>query len=416
MASIYKRPGTKVWQCAFYVTDPETGQTKQVRKSTGETNQGKAKNAAADIEREERAKAGAGSDKALRILEVLERAGQEARKEILNAARARLFLAEIVKISTGEDMPAYTIRTWLDEWRRRKADVTADATRMRYKASVKAFNDWLGERADKPLESLTVSDIRLFRENLKSAGRTAKTAQHYVRDIGSALRTAVREGLLVHNPASGLDPLENTDSTTRMPFAAKDLALLVKHAPSDDWRGVILCGIFAGLRLGDAARLQWKSVDLAEGTLRLVPSKTKRKKREICVPLHPELRAFFEEHPSADDVNAPVFPSLAKRSVSGNRGLSMSFVAIMEAAGVSRGKARVVAKESAGRTTHERGFHSLRHSYVSALANAEVGEDVRMKLAGHSDSEVHAIYSHHEIKTLAAAIEKMPPLMSLEDE
>ena len=415
MASIYKRPGTKVWQCAFYVTDPETGKTKQVRKSTGETNSGKAKNAAADIEREERAKAGAGTDKALRILEVIERAGQEARKEILNAARARQFLAEIVKISTGEDMPAYTIRTWLDEWRRRKADVTADATRMRYKASVKAFNDWLGERADKPLESLTVSDIRLFRETLKSAGRTAKTAQHYVRDIGSALRTAVREGLLVHNPASGLDPLENTDSTTRMPFAAKDLALLVKHAPSSDWRGIILCGIFAGLRLGDAARLQWKSIDLTEGTLRLVPSKTKRKKREICVPLHPELRAFFEEHPSADDVESPVFPSLSKHSVSGNRGLSMSFVAIMEAAGVSRGKARIVAKESAGRTTHERGFHSLRHSYVSALANAEVGQDVRMKLAGHSDSEVHAIYSHHEVKTLAAAIEKIPGLASLEE-
>jgi integrase len=415
MASIYKRSGTKVWQCAFYVTDPETGKTKQVRKSTGQTNSGKAKNAAADIEREERAKAGAGNDKALRILEVIERAGQEARKEILNAARARQFLAEIVKISTGEDMPAYTIKTWLDEWRRRKAEVTADATRMRYKASVKAFNEWLGERAHKPLESLTVSDIRLFRETLKSAGRTAKTAQHYIRDIGSALRTAVREGLLVHNPASGLDPLENTDSTTRMPFAAKDLALLVKHAPSDDWRGVILCGIFAGLRLGDAARLQWKSVDLTEGTLRLVPSKTKRKKREICVPLHPELRAFFEEHPSADDGESSVFPSLSKHSVSGNRGLSMSFVAIMEAAGVSRGKARIVAKESAGRTTHERGFHSLRHSYVSALANAEVGQDVRMKLAGHSDSEVHAIYSHHEVKTLAAAIEKIPGLASLEE-
>ena len=225
----------------------------------------------------------------------------------------------------------------------------------------------------------------------------------------------MREGLLVHNPASGLDPLENTDSTTRKPFTAKDLALLVKHAPSDDWRGVILCGIFAGLRLGDAAHLQWKSVDLAEGTLRLVPAKTKRKKREICVPLHPELRTFFEEHPSSDDANAPVFPSLAKRSVSGNRGLSMSFVAIMEAAGGSRGKARVVDKESAGRTTHERGFHSLRHSYVSALANAEVGEDVRMKLAGHSDSEVHAIYSHHEVKTLAAAIEKIPGLVTLEE-
>jgi hypothetical protein len=38
-----------------------------------------------------------------------------------------------------------------------------------------------------------------------------------------------------------------------------------------------------------------------------------------------------------------------------------------------------------------------------------------MKLAGHSYSEVHAIYSHHEVKTLAAAIEKIPGLVSLEE-
>jgi hypothetical protein len=35
------------------------------------------------------------------------------KKEILNATRAKVFLAEIVKISTGKDMPAFTIRTWL---------------------------------------------------------------------------------------------------------------------------------------------------------------------------------------------------------------------------------------------------------------------------------------------------------------
>lgn len=412
MASIYKRPGSKIWQAAFYVTDPETGKSVQVRQSTHKTNEREAKNAAANLERLARDKAGGGNEKSKRILDVLQRAGQEAMKETLNAARARVLLAEIVRISTGEDIPAYTIRTWLEEWQRRKSEVTEDATQKRYKASVKAFNDWLGARADKPLESLMVADVRLFRENLKEAGRTAKTAQHYVRDIGSAFRTAVREGLLIHNPASGLDPLDTSDSTVRSPFTSAELFRLLLHAPSADWRGVILCGIFAGLRLGDAAKLKWSSVDLTEGTLRLIPSKTKRKRKEILVPLHADLRTFLEEHPSADDPDSPVFPSLAKRSVSGKRGLSMSFVGIMEKANVSRGKARVAEKESAGRTTHERGFHSLRHTYVSALANAEVETDVRKKLAGHTDDESHAIYSHHEVKTLAAAINKLPSIAS----
>lgn len=37
-----------------------------------------------------------------------------------------------------------------------------------------------------------------------------------------------------------------------------------------------------------------------------------------------------------------------------------------------------------------------------------------MKLTGPTDSEVHAIYTHREVKTLAAAIEKTPGLVSHE--
>ena len=410
MASIYKRPGSKTWQASFYVIDPETGQAKQVRQSTNKTNERQAKAAAAELERRAREKAGGGETKGRLILDVLQRAGQEAQKETLNAARARVLMAEIVRISTGEDLPVFTIKTWLEEWRRRKSEVTEPATQARYKASVKAFLDWLGERVEKPLESLTVADIRSFRESLRKGGRTARTCQHYVRDIASGLRTAVREGLLTHNPASGLDPLENSDSMERKPFIGTEVSKLVKHAPSADWKGIILCGLYAGLRLGDAAKLKWGAVDFDEGTLRLIPAKTKRKKREICIPLHPELRGFLDNHPIADDPIAPLFPSLAKRSVSGKNGLSLGFAAIMGTAKVSRGKARIVEKESAGRTTHERGFHSLRHTFVTMLTNSDVGEDLRMKLAGHSDSEVHAIYSHFEVKTLAAAIEKMPGL------
>ena len=416
MASIYKRPDSKTWQAAFYVNDPKSGLSKQIRQSTGKTNEREARAIAADLERRGRDAAGAGSEKGRRILEVIQRAGQEAAKETLNAARAQVLLSEIVCIATGEDIAKYTIKSWFEEWLLRKSGLTAAATKLRYKASKKAFLTWLDTKSDKRLESLTVQDIRAFRQHLLDGGRTARTAQHYVRDIASCLRSAIREGLLTYNPASGLDALENEDSTERKPFVTAEILRLVDHAPSEDWRGAILCGAYAGLRLGDAAKLTWGAVDLVEGTLRLIPSKTKRKKREVCIPLHVELRLFLESHPIADDPDAPLFPSLTKRSVSGNKGLSSGFVSIMDAAKVSRGKVRIVGKESAGRTTHERGFHSLRHTFVTMLTNSDVGEDVRMKLAGHSTSESHAIYSHHEVKTLSAAIDKMPGLERRGDE
>jgi integrase len=50
----------------------------------------------------------------------------------------------------------------------------------------------------------------------------------------------------------------------------------------------------------------------------------------------------------------------------------------------------------------------LRHSLTSALANSDVPEEIRRRIVGHDSKEVHQIYTHHERKTLAAALEKLP--------
>lgn len=421
MASIYQRKGSQIWQCSFYVPDTQTGTSRQVRKSTDCLTRKDAKAAAERLEQEARKQAGAGEDKSQRILAVLVKAGEEANRETLNAARARAFLSEIVRISTGEDLPTFTVKSWLEEWQRRKASVTVGPTAARYKASVKAFVTWLGERAKKPLESVTITDIRAFRDHMQAGGRTARTCNHYVKDIGSGFRSALREGLITYNPVSSLEALPTDDSIDRQPFTRDEVMKLSRAATSPDWKGAILVGAFTGLRLADIAKLKWGAVDLSVGAIRLIPAKTKRKKREVLIPLHVDLKGFFESHPISDDPNAPVFPSLVKVSVSGQKGLSLTFAAIMDLAGVSRGETRKAQGTpdkagspskvtTAGRTVHARGFHSLRHTFTSWLANVDVAEELRMKMTGHTDSGVHQIYSHHEVETLARAIDKVPGL------
>jgi len=44
------------------------------------------------------------------------------------------------------------------------------------------------------------------------------------------------------------------------------------------------------------------------------------------------------------------------------------------------------------------------------MANAGVGEELRMKLTGHSTREQHKKYTHHELAPLRAAIAKLPSL------
>jgi integrase len=189
----------------------------------------------------------------------------------------------------------------------------------------------------------------------------------------------------------------------------------VNAAPSEEWRGLVLVAAFTGLRLGDAARLSWESVDLDAKKITLIPSKTKRKKKEVHIPIHPDLLAYLLAAPVADDSPAaPVFPKLAKTPVNGAMGLSDTFTGIMSAAGVDRGKPSRVLEEGQdkgkGRITWEKGFHSLRHTFTSWLRNAGVSEEDRMALTGHSTRESHQIYSHADEKAGQAAIAKLPSL------
>ena len=55
-----------------------------------------------------------------------------------------------------------------------------------------------------------------------------------------------------------------------------------------------------------------------------------------------------------------------------------------------------------------RSFHSFRHFFISSLANAQIGEDIRMTLAAHSSSDVHQLYAKHSTDTLRDAISVLP--------
>jgi hypothetical protein len=44
------------------------------------------------------------------------------------------------------------------------------------------------------------------------------------------------------------------------------------------------------------------------------------------------------------------------------------------------------------------------------MANAGVPVEVRQKFTGHASAEMNQHYTHHEIATLRAAVEKVPTL------
>jgi integrase len=219
--------------------------------------------------------------------------------------------------------------------------------------------------------------------------------------------------LVSYNPFTALEAIDTSDSLERKPFTGEEVGKLLAAATTEEWRGLILVAAFTGLRLGDAARLRWSSVDLGEKRISLIPSKTKKKKREVRIPIQPDLLSYLLAAPVTDDSpDAPVFPTLAGLNIGDRTGLSQTFNKIMATAGVDRGKpSRQIeegAERGAGRVTWERGFHSLRHTFTTWLRTAGVSEEDRMALTGHSTRDSHAIYSHADEEVLRNAIEKLP--------
>ncbi|MDZ4403897.1 tyrosine-type recombinase/integrase [Prosthecobacter sp.] len=433
MASTFTRPNSLFYYAAFRlpVTDASGKKgwklVKKVTKvlvgdntSEQNKNQQKALKIAMEFEQNAFRAAGAGDEGSLRILAILREAADKAAQKRLTANLGRDYIRRLVEASTGEALPAEkTIAGWFNEWLKLKTADTKPATQARYKASVKAILTHLGEeQAVLPLDSLTIGKLREFRDKLKAEGRTAKTTNHYLKDVNSALLAAAKEGHISRSPADNLEPLPEEDSTSREPLTFVEISKILKAAPSEDWRGIILLAAFGGLRLGDAARMTRDRIDLQEKVIRFIPQKTTRQKlakkgkkaSTLVLPMHAELVGYFESIELPADLTAPVFPSLARVSVAGKHGLSTGFIRIMAKAGVSRGETREHIAGTAGRSAHSLSFHSLRHTFNSSMFNSGVSQETRMKLVGHADTKTNAGYTHAELAALRSAVDKVPAL------
>ena len=345
---------------------------------------------------------------ATRICTEWESAALRARKRSLTTAQVRSVFNELLEQSGDDPLESFTIGDWMAEWLTTKKASHAPATWERYRKPVEDFVAHLGTRATLPLRAATSKDIRKFRDEQRAAGRAAATVNFSHKALASAFEAAKRQAYIEANPCHAVDYLPtHEEKVEKGTFMAKEVSELVQATNSSDWQGVILVGYYTGLRLSDCLSLKWASVDLQARVLKVTPKKTARTGKKLEIPMSPDLEDFLLAHPIGKSESEPVFPSLAKLSVGGNRGASRQFQQIMQSAGLASGTLRDASGES-GRAVAERSFHSLRHSYITALSSAGVAVEVRQKLVGHSTAEQNLHYTHAEFSALRTAVESLP--------
>jgi integrase len=331
-----------------------------------------------------------------------ERASKLARRGELVEAQAREVLKDIMKrADMGETLQSVSIKTHFDTWLASKRARKAKATGDRYGGAVAEFLKTLGNRADKPLTSLTAADVQHFLDHRTAKGLAPKTVNVDVKIIRGALNAARRQGLIPTNPAEAVE-LPEAVGMERGTFTPAEVKMLVDIAQGE-WKTLILLAYYTGARLSDCCRMQWEGVDLTGETLTYMQAKTGAK---VTAPLHPDLLAQLNKLAGTDKPEIFILPQLANQRVNGRHGLSETFKRIMRQAGVDSQTVKGAGNQMFSRRT----FHALRHSFTSALANADVAPELRMKLTGHSSEAVHRGYTHHEIETLRQAVLKLPSL------
>lgn len=357
---------------------------------------------------------------ALKFCLAMETASGKVVERNLPEEQARRILNEMRILSGEEPIRFRSLESYCKEWLASKETSASAGTVTRYRGIMEGFLAHAGtQRANASIETVTASEVKTFRDLQILDGKSHTTANLTLKMLRGLFNDARREGLISVNPAEGVKTFD-MEKEARDVFTHEQLRAVIAAAPQE-WKTAILLGYYGGLRLTDAVGLSWENVNLEQKQVRYLPRKTshganpkpdwkKHIQKQLEIPLMPELEAHLLTLPSSDNPYALLCPTLAAKGTGGNRGLSSMFQRIMANADVHGD--RGVAKTGKGRQFKTLGFHSLRHTFVSSLANADVPADVRRKISGHSDEKIHERYTHLDIDAKRRAMSKLPPLTS----
>jgi len=325
----------------------------------------------------------------------------------LTEGHCRKVIAQMYERTVGEPLHFRTAREHLTEWAESKKNETELRSYLKYFQIVNEFLNHVGIKADRLLREITPTDIRSWRDALNRKGLSAPTVNNSIKTLRMPFKAAHDAGYIEINPCTknSVRPVKDeARNVEKDVFTPEQLGALIRVAKNDDWKGAILCGAYTGLRLRDVADLEWSAINWKEQKITVTTGKTRK---DVIVPIHPQF-ALWLKNQTRGIGKAPVFPALAGKSGAGKSGLSMQFKRIMERAKI---KGRLLRDATgAGRSQSSLSFHSLRHTFNAALANAGVPVEIRQKLTGHATAQMNAIYTHHDLEPLRVAVAAIPSL------
>jgi len=377
MAALRKKPHSKFWYACFTMPDG-----KRVQRSTKET---KRKDAQAKAD-------------------VWERLSRERAK----ARQSHKVIADIYRIAHDQDLPDSNARAFITGWLARRKGEVAPASYAAYSGRAFHFLEWLGDLANSPLGEIETKHFAAYRDAV-STKCTASTANHGIKILRGIFEDARRDGYVAENTAKDCGLLKKFAGTSRRPFTLDELRRVLEAA-TDEWRSMILFGLYTGQRLGDLARITWQSLDTVAEEIHLTTGKTGR---VVRIPIAAPLLAHIETLPASDNPKAAIHPKAAALSRVNGSTLSRQFGELLASLGLREASTSHEAKETgegraARRGKSELSFHSLRHTATSLMKNAGISPAIVQDIIGHDSAEMSSHYTHVDHASKKQALASLP--------
>lgn len=265
----------------------------------------------------------------------------------------------------------------IDEYNNYCRNHKTNKTYIEDNSATQRFLTWaritaINELTEKKLQDYINERIRIDKISLN-------TANHIITNIKSLINFAIRRKYLFEDPLKAIKKFKLPQNPPRF-LSKNECEKFLKAAEPEDLYPAIATALYTGMRRNELFNLEWKDIDFNRNvvTIRNKEGFTTKSKKFRTIPLHDTLKAILRPY---------------KR----DSGLCFD----------RTNQRRVFKRIVKNAELKNIGWHTLRHSFASALVMQNVDLFTVKELLGHASISTTQVYSHLTQGHIKNAIEKL---------
>jgi len=292
-------------------------------------------------------------------------------------------------------------------------------TKSFYESIFKKFVEWANAQGIADCGQVTQEHAKLYAKSLWEADLSGRTYNGHLKHLSR-----------VFSAIDAITPLPNRNPFDRriVPRKRKNSLGTIQHEALEpkqlesvlktaaehgrDWRDFFILGANTGLRLKDAALLEWKSIGTS--FIELTPYKTTKTGSKARVPISPNLKIIIEER-RLEGKSRYLIPAIAEHYEKNSDFITKQAKSIFDEA---LGKDLTGSKPSKHRkrTASVFSFHSFRTTFMSLLAQRDVSARDAMRIMGWESPEMIQVYERELERAKGDADSRALKLINAMDE